>query len=110
LITHVTADFLGVSPVKLTDTSMLSGLLVSAAGASGLSPTGSPLVRRHPDGALSVILPLDGCHMSLHTMPAHECALLDIMARAGHDPQKALDVCARRLEAREVRAERRERG
>jgi S-adenosylmethionine/arginine decarboxylase-like enzyme len=48
--------------------------------------------------------------MSLHTMPALELAMLDILARPDHDAQRALDVVARRINARSVRAERRVRG
>lgn len=109
-IVHLTADFIGAAPPLLTDQSLISGLLVSAAGAAGMTTSGSPIILRHPDGALSVILPLDGCHMSLHTMPALELAMLDVLARPDHDTQRALDVVARRINARSVRAERRSRG
>ena len=104
------ADFFGVSAMQLTDQSMISGIMVSAAGAAGMSASGSPVVLKHPDGALSVILPLDGCHMSLHTNPERETALLDVLATPPHDPQRALDVLMRRLAASTVRTERRERG
>ncbi|HSA55209.1 MAG TPA: S-adenosylmethionine decarboxylase [Gemmatimonadaceae bacterium] len=109
-IVHLSADFFGVAPEVLGDRSLLCGVLVSAAGAAGLQTSGAPLVLQHPDGAVSAILPSDGCHMSLHTMPAREVAILDVLARPGHDVQRALDVVARRIAARSVRAERRERG
>ncbi len=109
-IVHLTADFHGVPSVQLMDQSLISGVMVSAASAAGLSATGPPVVLKHPDGGLSVILPLDGCHMSLHTNPERELALLDVLARSHHDPQRALDVLQRRLTARSVRSERRERG
>jgi S-adenosylmethionine/arginine decarboxylase-like enzyme len=48
--------------------------------------------------------------MSVHTMPGRELAMLDVLASPPHDAQKALDVVARRLTARSVRTERRERG
>jgi S-adenosylmethionine/arginine decarboxylase-like enzyme len=109
-IVHLTADFIGAAPPLLSDQSLISGLLVSAAGAAGMTASGAPIVLKHPDGALSVILPIDGCHMSLHTMPGLELAMLDVLARPHHDTQRALDVVARRIAARSVRAERRERG
>lgn len=109
-IAHLTADFIGASSQQLGDQALISGVLVSAAGASGMKASGPPTVITHPDGGLSVILPLDGCHMSLHTMPGRELAILDIIARPPHDPQQALDVIARRITARTVRAERRTRG
>lgn len=68
------------------------------------------MVIKHVDGGLSVILPLDGFHCSLHTIPSQEVAILDVLARPPHDPQVALDVVARRLEARHIQTERRERG
>jgi S-adenosylmethionine/arginine decarboxylase-like enzyme len=109
-IVHLIADFVGVSALQLMDQSLISGVIVSAAGAAGMSSTGTPVVLRHPGGGISVILPMDGCHMSLHTKPEGELALLDVLASPPHDPQRALDVVMRRLTARTVRTERRERG
>lgn len=109
-ITHLTADFIGASALQLTDQSLISGILVSAAGAAGMKASGPPTVIAHPDGGLSVILPLDGCHMSVHTLPSRELAILDVIALTSHDPQRALDVIARRITARTVRAEQRTRG
>jgi S-adenosylmethionine/arginine decarboxylase-like enzyme len=109
-VVHLTADFFGVPTLQLGDHSLISGVMVAAAGAAGMKATGSPVVIRHPDGGVSVVLPLDGCHMSVHTMPGRELAMLDVLASPPHDAQKALDVVARRLTARSVRTERRERG
>jgi S-adenosylmethionine/arginine decarboxylase-like enzyme len=109
-IVHLTADFIGASPQQLGDQSLISGILVSAAGASGMKASGPPTVIVHPDGGLSVILPLDGCHMSVHTMPSRELAILDVIALPPHDPRQALDVIARRITAKTVRAEQRKRG
>jgi S-adenosylmethionine/arginine decarboxylase-like enzyme len=107
---HVTADFIGASVLQLTDQPLISGMLVSAAGAAGMKASGSPSVIVHPRGGLSVILPVDGCHMSIHTLPGQELAIADIIAAPPHDPQRALDVMTRRLTARTVRVERRIRG
>jgi len=109
-ILHLTADFIGVSAQQLGDQSLISGILVSAAGASGMKASGPPTVITHPDGGLSVILPLDGCHMSVHTMPARELAILDVIALPPHDPQRALDVIVRRLTARSIVTDTRTRG
>ena len=109
-ITHLTADFIGASAQQLGDQALMSGILVSAAGATGMKASGPPTVIVHPEGGLSVILPLDGCHMSVHTMPARELAILDIIALPPHDPQRALDVIARKISAKTVRAEQRTRG
>lgn len=109
-LSHITADFIGASATQLADQGFISGIMVSAAGASGMKASGSPTVIRHPDGALTVILPADGCHLSIHTMPSRELAILDVIAQHPHDPQRALDVVVRRLTAKTVRAERRTRG
>jgi S-adenosylmethionine/arginine decarboxylase-like enzyme len=109
-ITHLTADFIGASAQQLCDQALMSGVLVSAAGATGMKASGPPTVIVHPDGGLSVILPLDGCHMSVHTMPSRELAILDVITQPPHDPRRALEVIARRITARTVRAEQRTRG
>jgi S-adenosylmethionine/arginine decarboxylase-like enzyme len=107
---HLVADFLGVPPAQLRDTSTLSGLLIAAAGAAGFSPAGSPMVRMLPDGAVAGLFLVDGCHMSLHAFPDRELLLLDVLSLASHDGRKALDVFARRITAREIRTEQRARG
>lgn len=109
-VVHLTADLLGVATSQLEDQSLICGVMVSAAGAAGMTATRSPIVLRHPSSGLSVILPVDGCHMSIHTMPDRELAILDVLALPGHDTQRALDVVTRRIVARTVRTERRERG
>jgi S-adenosylmethionine/arginine decarboxylase-like enzyme len=109
-VVHVTADFLGASVLQLTDQPLISGILVSAAGAAGMKASGTPSVITHPGGGLTVILPVDGCHMSIHTLPDRELAIVDVIATSQHDPQRALDVMTRRLTARTVRVERRVRG
>lgn len=88
----------------------MSVLLVAAAAAAGLNSSGPPVIRHHPAGGLSAVLPLDGWQMSVHTLPDQELAMLDILTSSPYDPQKALDVFTRRLTAREVRVERRQRG
>jgi S-adenosylmethionine/arginine decarboxylase-like enzyme len=108
--THLTADFIGVAPAQLRDAALLTGLLIAAAGAAGLSALGTPVVRRLPTDAVAGVLLLDGCHMSVHALPDHELLLLDVLITATYDPRKALDVFARRLAAREIRSEQRARG
>jgi S-adenosylmethionine/arginine decarboxylase-like enzyme len=108
-IVHLTADFVGVPHRQLVDQALISGIMVSAAGAAGLAAGGTPTVIARRDGGLSVILPLQDCHMSLHTFPDREVALLDVLA-PDQNLQLALDVITRRLEARTVRTDRRQRG
>ena len=107
---HLTADFLGVAPVQLRDTGLISGLMIAAAGAAGFKSIGAPSVRTLPDEGVAGWLQLDDCHMSVHAFPARQLLLLDVLSHATHDGRKALDVFARRLPAREVRSEQRQRG
>ena len=107
---HLSADFVGALPSQIGDTALISGLLIAGAGAAGFSAVGAPVVRKLPGDAVSAVLLLDDCHMSVHTFPSHHLLLLDILTLSSHDPQKALDVFTRRLTAREVRCEKRARG
>lgn len=107
---QLTADFLGVAPQKLRDRALISGLVVAAASAAGLSPAGAPVVREMPDGVVAGLLMLDGCHVVAHGFPDRELVLLDLLGTAHHDVGRALDVFVRRLGAREVRSETRARG
>lgn len=107
---HVSADFIGALPSQLGDMSLMSGLLIAAAGAAGFTAIGAPVVRKLPGDGLSVVLLLDDCHMSAHAFPGRQLLLLDILTLASHDEQKALDVFTRRLRARDVRTEQRQRG
>ena len=107
---HLTADFIGVDAAKLRDAGLVSGLVVAAAGAVGLSPVGAPMVRELPDGVVVGSLMLGGCHVVAHGYPARGMLLLDILATSQHDLGKALDVFTRRLVPREVRSDVRTRG
>ena len=107
---HVAADFVGVPYSQLTDSSMLSGLLIASAGAAGFTAIGAPVVHRLPSDGVAAVLLLDGCHVTVHTFPDRELLLLDILSLATHEPRKALDVFARRLTARTVHSEVRDRG
>lgn len=108
--THLTADFLGVPAAKLGDQSLVSGLVIAAAGAVGLNAAGAPVVRALPDGVVAGLLMIDGCHIVAHAFPTRELLLLDILATTQHDTQKAVEVFTRRLGPREVRSEMRARG
>ncbi len=108
--THVIADLTGVPAPALRDAPALTGLLIAAAGAAGFSIIGSPVVRTLPDGGVAAVLFLDACHITLRTLPDREIVMLDILAPATRDAQKALDVFTRRLAPTELRTEVRARG
>jgi S-adenosylmethionine decarboxylase len=108
--THLSADLTGVSAPALRDATSLMGLLIAAAGAAGFATIGAPVVRQLPDGGVAAVLFLDACHVTLRTLPERETMLLDILAPATRDVQKALDVFTRRLTPRNLRSETRTRG
>ena len=107
---HVVADFIGVPAAQLQDQSLVCGLLVAAAGAAGLPVIGTPIVKTRPRGGVAAILLLDGCHIAAHTFPERSLLLLDVLAGDDHHPERALEVFARRLTAREIRRDTRARG
>jgi S-adenosylmethionine/arginine decarboxylase-like enzyme len=109
-LVHRTADFRGVTSPILRDGAALSGLLLSAAGAAGLSTAEPPMIRDLPRDGFAVVLLLDLGHLVLHTIPARDTLLLDLLVAKGRDPQKAVDVFTRKLGARESRSGRLERG
>ena len=109
-LVHLTADFRGVTGPLLRDGAALSGLLLSAAGAAGLSTTESPIVRRLARDGLAVILLLDLGHVVAHTLPSRELILFDLLVPGDRDPEKAVDVFTRKLSTAESRSGRLDRG
>jgi S-adenosylmethionine decarboxylase len=109
-LAHVSADLFGVASGALRDAPLLSGLLIAAASAAGLNAAAAPLVRTSGDGAISAILLLDPCHLSVHSFPDRGLALVDVVARDGAIATKALDVFVRRLVPTSVTSETRIRG
>ena len=107
---HLTADFIGTPASQLRDDTLLVGLLVAAAGAAGLSATTAPTVHHYPNHGVGELFLLDGCRISVHAFPDQQLLLLDVLARGTYDLRKALEVFTRRLVAREVRSEERNRG
>jgi S-adenosylmethionine/arginine decarboxylase-like enzyme len=109
-LTHRTADFRGVTSPLLRDGDALSGLMISAAGAAGLATAEAPIVRVLPRDGIAIVLLLDLGHVTVHTLPARETLLLDLLLPWGRDPQKAVDVFSRKLGVSEGRAGRLDRG
>ena len=109
-LAHLSADLSGVGSGALRDSALLSGLLIAAAGAAGLSATGAPVVHCAPDGSVSAMLLVEPCHMSVHSFPQRGIALVDVMARDESSAAKAVDVFVRRLAPASVASESRMRG
>jgi S-adenosylmethionine/arginine decarboxylase-like enzyme len=110
LMTHDAADFRGVPSSLLRDQASLSGLLIAAAGAAGLTAVEPPIMRSLPRGGLVILLLLDIGHVALHTVPDEGVLALDLLVSANKDARKAVEVVTRRLNLRAVRATHADRG
>ena len=106
---HIVADFVGVPANQLADRTLVGGLIVAAAGAAGMNAPGVPTMRQRQAGGLTAVLLLDDCHITVHAIPERELLLLDVLAPKTIDATRAIDVFARRLTARHVHKESRER-
>jgi S-adenosylmethionine/arginine decarboxylase-like enzyme len=109
-LAHVSADLSGVGSGALRDSALLSGLLIAAAGAAGLSALATPVVQKAPDGSVSAFLLVEHCHLSVHTIPSATIAYVDVMAPDESNALKALEVFVRRLAPAAVTKESRVRG
>ena len=110
LMTHDAADFRGVPSSLLRDQASLSGLLIAAAGAAGLTTVEPPIVRLLPRGGLVILLLLDIGHVALHTVPDEGVLAVDLLVSAKKDARQAIDVVTRRLNLRAARATHSDRG
>jgi S-adenosylmethionine/arginine decarboxylase-like enzyme len=110
LMTHDAADFRGVPSSLLRDQASLSGLLIAASGAAGLTTVEPPIVRLLPRGGLVILLLLDIGHVALHTVPDEGVLAVDLLVSAKKDARKAIDVVTRRLNLRAARATHSDRG
>lgn len=90
------AELTGLPPERLTDPSRLAALVIAAAGATGITTDGPPVVRGGLAGAAVGVVGVDG-HILLHTAPALGTCLVDIVVRLPRQAERALDVIARRL-------------
>ena len=106
---HIVADFVGVPANQLADRTLVGGLIVAAAGAAGMNAPGVPTMRQRHAGGIAAVLLLDDCHITVHAIPERELLLLDVLAPITIDATRAIDVFARRLTARHVHKESRER-
>jgi S-adenosylmethionine/arginine decarboxylase-like enzyme len=112
LFTHLLADFAGLSAARLTDATLVGGLVVAAASAAGMTAAGgAPLLRTLPHGGVTAVLFSDGCHLLVHTLPADGLLFLDVLVRGARPAaDRAAAVFARRLGAPPVRAAAHARG
>lgn len=106
---HIVADFVGVPANQLADRALVGGLIVAAASAAGMNASGVPTMHQRKAGGLTAALLQDDCHITVHAVPERELLLLDVLAPKTIDASRAIDVFARRLTARQVHRDARER-
>ena len=75
-----------------------------------MNATELPMLRDRQKGGLTAVLLHDDCHIAVHAVPERQLLLVDVLAPRGLDGARALDVFARRLTAREIKRDSRERG
>lgn len=109
--THVFADLSGIPGDRLNDPQALSGLLLAAANAAGLNPADPPVVQSGTTGTTALLV-CRGGHVALHALPAEGICYADIAGLGGSpvQPSRGLEVIVKRLGAREVRTDSRQRG
>lgn len=110
MLSHLSADFIGVPAEQLRDHALLGGLLIAAAGAVGMTGASRPAVRATPEGGMSAVTVADGAHLAIHSLPDQQLLLFDGLGPPSHDFRKALEVFTRRLSARDVRTALHKRG
>jgi len=88
----------GIPGATLGDQAGLSGVVIAAAAAIGLSPYGAPLARSGPRGTVVAVL-CHGGHVILHALPEQSMCLVDIVAGATQQIERGVDVIAKRLGA-----------
>ncbi len=78
----------------------MSGLLLAAANAAGLTPAAPPTLKSGPRGVAGVLL-CHGGHVALHAVPETGECHADV-AGFGTGPRRGLDIIIRRLAPREM--------
>ncbi len=105
---HVFADLGGIASGRLSDAQALGALTLAAANAAGLHPAAPPVAQTGPDGVVAV-LACHGGHVAIHALPDSGSCFADVATMGKAHPQRGLDVIIRRLDARNVRTDRRHR-
>ena len=106
---HVFADLGGIPGDRLGDPQALSGLLLAAANAAGLNPADPPVVKTGTTG-ITALLVCRGGHVAIHAVPERGLCFADVAGLGAVQAQRGLDVIIKRLGAREVRSDARQRG
>jgi hypothetical protein len=89
-------DLDALPPLRLGDADALGAVLIAAAGAMGITPLGTPVIRNGVDAWVAALLCADA-HIVLHAIPNERRCIVSIAARDAAVVQRGLDVIHRRL-------------
>jgi S-adenosylmethionine/arginine decarboxylase-like enzyme len=93
---HRITQLTGITSARLAEPEGLSAVAIAAAAAVGMSPYGPPVVRSGPKGTVTCLL-CHGGHVIAHVVPEQSLCIVDILAMAPGDPERGVDVIAKRL-------------
>lgn len=93
---HRITQLTGITSSRLADPDGLSAVAIAAAAAVGMSPYGPPVVRSGPKGVVTCLL-CHGGHVIAHVVPEQSFCVVDILAMSPGDPERGIDVIAKRL-------------
>lgn len=93
---HRVTQLAGITSARLADPDGLSAVTIAAAAAVGMSPYGPPVVRSGPKGIVTCLL-CHGGHVITHVVVEQSLCIVDILALSPGDPERGIDVIARRL-------------
>ncbi|MEO8294973.1 MAG: S-adenosylmethionine decarboxylase [Gemmatimonadota bacterium] len=96
--THRVATLTGIAGSRLAEPEGLSGVIIAAAGAIGMSSYGPPVVKSGPRGTVAGLL-CHGGHIVLHAIPEASQCIVDILAMEPGSADRGMEVIAKRLNA-----------
>lgn len=93
---HRIVQLTGITSAKLAQPEGLSAVAIAAAAAVGMSPYGPPVVKSGPKGTVTCLL-CHGGHVITHVIPEQSLCIVDILSMTPGDPERGVDVIAKRL-------------
>ncbi|MEO8200392.1 MAG: S-adenosylmethionine decarboxylase [Gemmatimonadota bacterium] len=96
--THRVGTLTGIAGSRLADPEALSGVIIAAAAAIGMSSHGPPVVKSGPRGVVAGLL-CHGGHVVIHALPEESQCAVDILAMEPGSAERGMEVIAKRLNA-----------
>ncbi|MDY6908064.1 MAG: adenosylmethionine decarboxylase [Chloroflexota bacterium] len=100
--THLLVELRDCEPGLLSDLEFLRSTLITAAREVGATVIGDTFYPFPPYGGVSGVVIIAESHLSIHTWPEHSYAAVDIFTCGNSlDPQRAVEIMVRELQARD---------